>query len=228
MKCLNIAIFCLNPAAAHNNASLQASLQLLRMLGLRGHRFTFYHPDIFGRRMIWEFSENEQVRTVHYPLNGYTGIFECLEEAAENDVLIKTCGVGPFDRLLDQALLEVRRPGGAIAAQLDLDPQTTLDRLRQHPEDPLYRLIPGYDLILTSGGGMGFVRAWLSLGARQCMQLWSLLRPATHELVPPAEGSFSQRMTAPISMGHLEALEFSFFQALSRVQAPEHHEAVAV
>jgi spore maturation protein CgeB len=54
------------------------------------------------------------------------------------------------------------------------------------PTDPLRRLVPGYDLVLTYGGGEPVVRAYEALGARVCVPIYNALDPSTHHPVAPS------------------------------------------
>src|SRR5699024_5791185 len=62
----------------------------------------------------------------------------------------------------------------------DVDAPATLARMNGDPHDPLRKLIPEYDLILTYGGGRPVVDAYSELGARRCVPVNNALDPDTH------------------------------------------------
>lgn len=214
MKSLTISIFSANPNTAGNHPALENTCRLLRGLARIGHRLTFYHPDSLGRRTLWESGNDGKIRTVNYPTHGYVNLFECLEEAATTDVILKITGQSPYDQLLDRAILEIRKPGGIVAI-LDLEPHATLNRLRQDPNDSLIGLIPEYDLILTTGGGAPLVSAFLALAARECHLLWSTLNPVTRQVVPPDGNAAPQGLGQTVTLDHVMALETILGRALA-------------
>jgi hypothetical protein len=213
MRSLSISIFSANPNTAGNSPALENTCRLLRGLARVGHALTFYHPDSLGRRTLWENSDDPRIRTVNYPTHGYVNLFECLEEAAKSDVILKISGQGHYDQLLDRAILEVRKPGGIVAI-VDLEPQATLNRLCQDANDCLIGLIPEYDLILTTGG-LPLVSAFLALGARGCQLLWSSLDPVTRQITPPDANAAAPGSQQNASLDQVTALEYAFGRALA-------------
>lgn len=89
-----------------------------------------------------------------------------------------------FDRLLEAAVLDIKRPE-AMAVFWDVDAPATIDRVRRNPDDPFRPLIPRYDLVFTYGGGPPAVKAYRELGARQCVPVYNALDPSTHYRVAP-------------------------------------------
>ena len=61
-------------------------------------------------------------------------------------------------------------------------------------DDTLRALVPGYDLMLTYGGGERVVQRYEALGARRCVPIYNALDPLTHHPVPAAT-----TLRAPIS-----------------------------
>lgn len=220
MKPLHLAIFGPNLSASSVPETVQSACALLRSLGQHGHRLTFYQPDLFSRRTVWECGDANGLRTVSYPIQGYVGLFECLEEASGADVLIKVSGAGTFDGLLELAVLEVRKPDG-IAVYLDLDAHATLDRVRRERSDALLTLIQNYDLVLT-GGGIPIASAFLALGARECLLLGSTVQPETGRLLPPESRhpGPAKPASGPLLEAQLQALERVFGQCAAQRREP--------
>jgi spore maturation protein CgeB len=121
---------------------------------------------------------------VVYPIDGTDGVLRALDEARRWDLIVKASGIGVFDRLLDERVPAIKRPG-ALAVFWDVDAPATLDRLAADPEDPFRKLIPAYDMILTYGGGPPVVSAYQRLGARGCVPIYNGLDPATHYPAAP-------------------------------------------
>jgi spore maturation protein CgeB len=110
---------------------------------------------------------------------------QTVERAAKAaDLLVKTSGVGIFDALLEEAVLELRAPP-TVVAFWDVDAAATLERMRNDPKDSLRSLIPGYDLVLTYGGGAPVIRGYRELGAKACIPIYNALDPSTHYCVTP-------------------------------------------
>jgi spore maturation protein CgeB len=119
-----------------------------------------------------------------YSAEGEDGVLGALREAKGADILVKTSGVGVFDRLLEEAVLEYRHPRG-LCLYWDVDAPATLDRLQQDPADPFHALVPQYDFVLTYGGGDPVVAAYTAAGARACVPVYNALDPDTHHPVAP-------------------------------------------
>jgi spore maturation protein CgeB len=96
--------------------------------------------------------------------------------------VIKTSGVGVFDELLEQAVIDLA-PGRAVF--WDVDAPATLARVHANPADPFRALIPKYALIFTYGGGPPVVDAYRALGAAACLPIYNAVDPETHHPEPP-------------------------------------------
>ena len=145
---------------------------------------TFYEPDAYGRQGHRDMPDPWWARIVVYPVEGEDGVRRALEDARCADMIVKTSGVGVFDELLEQAVLECKA-AHAVAIFWDVDAPATLDRLLSDPDDPLRGLIPRYDMVLTYGGGEPVVCAYESVGARMCVPIYNALDPVTHYPVAP-------------------------------------------
>lgn len=180
---LDIAFFGSSLVSAYWNGAATYYRGIIKNLAVRGHRVTFYEPDAFERQQHRDMDDPEWANVVVYPADEHS-VAKCLEAAAAADVLVKASGVGVFDGLLEEAILETGR-ADAIRIFWDVDAAATLDRINQDATDPLRSLIPRYDLIFTYGGGPPVVAAYEALEARECVPVYNALDPETHHPVPP-------------------------------------------
>lgn len=176
---LRIAFFGSSLVSAYWNGAATYYRGIIRALAARGHRITFYEPDIFDRQKHRDIEPPPWARVVVYPGHDERVIWRLLEEAFDADLLIKASGVGEFDGLLESAVLQMKSRR-ALAVFWDVDAPATLERVMNDAEDPFRALIPKYDLILTYGGGEPVARAYRQLGARQCEIIYNALDPETH------------------------------------------------
>lgn len=181
-RTLRIAFFGSSLLSAWWNGAATYYRGLIRALSERGHRATFYEPDIFKRQANRDMEPPDWARVVVYP-DDETALREKLAEAADADVIVKASGVGAFDRLLEHEVLGLKRPGNAVV-YWDVDAPATLERVGGDPNDPFRSLIPAYDLVLTYGGGPPVAEAYETLGARRCVPIYNALDAVTHH---PAE-----------------------------------------
>lgn len=156
---------------------------LLRALAARGHEVTFLEPDAFDRQAHRDIPDPDWARVVVWPATD-EGMAGALDRAREADLVVKASGVGVFDRELEAAVLDLRRPGNLVAFW-DVDAPATLDRTEADPADPFRALVPRYDVVFTYGGGDPVVGAYGQLGASLCVPVYNALDPATHHPVPP-------------------------------------------
>jgi spore maturation protein CgeB len=180
---VRVAFFGSSLVSAYWNGAATYYRGILSALFNRGHEIVFYEPDAWERQKYRDMPDPPYARSVVYDARNASEVMRTVRRAAqETDLLIKASGVGVFDGLLEQAVLEVR-PRDTIAAFWDVDAAATLDRLALNPEDPLRGLIPRYDLILTYGGGNPVVNRYRELGAKHCFPIYNALDPATHHPV---------------------------------------------
>ncbi len=158
---------------------------IIRALAERGFRVTFYEPDAYDRQRHRDIDDPDWARVVVYPVtreNGTpyeAGVLAALRQARGADIIVKTSGVGAFDRLLDEAVLAYKA-SHAQAIFWDVDAPATLDRLASNNADPFHALVSRYDLVLTYGGGDPVVRGYTAAGAQACVPIYNALDPATH------------------------------------------------
>ncbi len=158
---------------------------LLRALHARGHRITFYEPDVPGRQSRRDLpAAPEWARVVVYPVEGTEGLERCLEEARGADVVVKASGVGVFDEWLDNRVLELKS-GGTQVVYWDMDAPDSLERMAADPNDRFRALVPRFDRVFTQGGGDPVVLAYRDFGAQECIPVYSALDPDVHHAVMP-------------------------------------------
>ncbi len=179
---MRIAFFGSSLLSAYWNGAATYYRGLVRALHGRGHELTFYEPDAFGRQQHRDLESPEWAEVVVYPPTEEGALTACAA-AGGADVLVKASGVGVCDELLEEALLDAR--DGAATVFWDVDAPATLRRLETNEDDPLRRLIPGYDFVFTYGGGEPVVRRYVALGARRCVPVYNALDPVTHHPTEP-------------------------------------------
>lgn len=146
----------------------------------RGHQITFAEPDAYGRRQKLDCGDFSYVTSLVYA--SASDIPALLKRAAECDLVIKHSGVGVFDELLEQQVLECRSSQTRVAFW-DVDAPATLARVRDDPRDPFRGIIPSYDFVFTYGGGPPVVDGYCRFGARNCHPIYNGLDPGTHHPV---------------------------------------------
>src|ERR1051325_516571 len=181
---MNIVFFGSSLVSAYWNGAATYYRGILRALNERGHRITFYEPDAWDRQKHRDIEDPPYAESVVYDVKDAATVLETVQRGAGGaDLLVKASGVGIFDDLLEEAVIEFRRPGG-IVVFWDVDAAATLERLRKNPADPFRRLIPFYDAIFTYGGGDPAARGYREFGARYCFPIYNALDPTTHHPVP--------------------------------------------
>jgi spore maturation protein CgeB len=183
-KGLNIAFFGSSLVSAYWNGAATYYRGIIRALNERGHSVTFFEPDAYERQAHRDIPDPEWAKVVVYPADKEKGLMRALDMARGADLVVKASGVGVFDELLEQAVLEFQSPE-TLVVFWDVDAPATLDRVQKNPRDPFNTLIPRYDLILTYGGGDPVVNAYQALGAKLCVPIYNALDPSTHFPVAP-------------------------------------------
>jgi spore maturation protein CgeB len=181
---MKIAFFGSSLVSAYWNGAATYYRGLLRALHERGHEITFYEPDAYERQTHRDINDPSYARVVVYPAHTEADAIQTLKQARGSDLLVKASGVGVFDGLLEQAVLE-ERGAGAIVAYWDVDAAATLERMERDPDDAFRPLVPEYDVIFTYGGGDGVVESYRGFGAKHCYPIYNALDPSTHFPVAP-------------------------------------------
>jgi len=180
---MNIAFFGSSLVSAYWNGSATYCRGMLRALHKRGHRIRFYEPALSEPLAHRDIVDPLWASVVRYTPDG-AGVEEALDDAQSADVLIKASGIGLFDDLLEAAV-PYCKASQALAVYWDMAAPSTLERLQNHPDDPLRVQLPWYDLVLIRGGGQAVVEGFERLGARLCFPVYNACDPAVQHPVPP-------------------------------------------
>jgi spore maturation protein CgeB len=181
---LQIAFFGSSLVSAYWNGAATYYRGLLRALASRGHEITFYEPDAFGRQAHRDMEDPPWARVVVYPAETTAQVSKVLGAARCADVIVKASGVGVHDEFLEREVLALRGQGNRVVFW-DVDAPATLERVAANADDPFRRLIPGYDLVFTYGGGRPVIDAYRALGASRCVPIYNAVDPGEHHPVPP-------------------------------------------
>jgi spore maturation protein CgeB len=181
-----VAFFGSSLVSAYWNGAATYYRGIIRALAARGFAVTFYEPDAYDRQQHRDIPDPTWARVEVYAgdPSDQSGVRRALQQASGADIIVKTSGVGVFDELLEEAVLECK---GAHAQTIfwDVDAPATLDRLADNPGDPFHALVSRYDMVLTYGGGAPVVDAYTAAGARVCVPVYNALDPETHFPVTP-------------------------------------------
>lgn len=181
MSGLTISFYGSSLVSAYWNGAATYYRGLIRNLHALGHRVTFFEPDAFERQEHRDIEPPEWAKVVVYPAT-MDGVSRALEQGRNADIIIKASGVGVFDAVLEQAVLEIRRASAQVFFW-DVDAPATLDRLHADANDPFRKLVPQYDLIFTYGGGPPVQSAYQAFGAKACVPIYNALDPESHHPV---------------------------------------------
>jgi spore maturation protein CgeB len=177
---MKIFVFGSSITSSYWNGAATYYRGIYKELRALGHEITFAEPDAYGqKRDAGDFSF---VQSVVFKTEDE--IPELLERACAADLVIKHSGVGVFDELLEERVLECRSARPRVAFW-DVDAPATLARVENNPNDAFRRLIPEYDFIFTYGGGPPVVEHYVKLGAAECHPIYNALDPETHHPAVP-------------------------------------------
>jgi spore maturation protein CgeB len=152
-----------------------------KYLARLGYDITFAEPDAYGRQQHRDAGDFSYVTSIVYQPT--TDLGRMLDMARQADIVIKHSGIGVDDAELERRVLECSRD--AMCFFWDVDAPATLHRMRSDPGDALRQATPGYDAILTYGGGPKARRGFVEFGARAYYSIYNALDPDTHHPVPP-------------------------------------------
>lgn len=181
---MNIAFFGSSLVSAYWNGAATYYRGIIRTLHRRGHQVTFYEPNILERQKHRDLENVRYALSIIYEARNEREVLEAVGKARTADIVIKASGVGAFDALLEEAVLDLQTPNRAVVFW-DVDAPATLERLRKNRSDHFCKLVPEYDLVLTYGGGEPVMRGYREFGARRCVPIYNAFDPETHHPVSP-------------------------------------------
>ena len=163
-----------------------------KYLARLGYDITFAEPDAYGRQGHRDSDDFSYVTSVVYqPRQTDSGrdLDRMLAQAREADIVVKHSGIGCDDAELERRVPaecgQASGPGAAMTFIWDVDAPATLHRMRADPDDALRHATPGYDAILTYGGGPLARDGFLDFGAQAYYTMYNGLDPETHFPVLP-------------------------------------------
>ena len=179
---MRIFVFGSSITSSYWNGAATYYRGIYKQLHALGHQVTFAEPDAYSRQQKRDSGDFSYVESIVYETE--SELHHLIRRACHSDLVIKHSGVGVFDQLLEECVLDCRT-GMTRVAFWDVDAPATLARIENDPTDPFWRLIPEYDCIFTYGGGPPVVEHYLRLGAANCHPIYNALDPETHHPVPP-------------------------------------------
>lgn len=179
---MRIFVFGSSITSSYWNGAATYYRGIYKQLHALGHHITFAEPDAYGRQQKRDFGDFSFVDSIVY--ESESELHHLIRKACHSDLVIKHSGVGIFDQLLEECVLDCRT-GMTRVAFWDVDAPATLARIESDASDPFWRLIPEYDFIFTYGGGPPVIEHYLRLGAANCYPIYNALDPDTHFPVPP-------------------------------------------
>ena len=175
---VKVAMFGSSLVSAYWNGAATYYRGIIRALDRRGFDVTFFETDAYERQQHRDIPDPGWARVVVYPATR-DGMESALERARDADVIVKASGVGVFDEELEAEVPLLKRDANTIVFW-DVDAPATLERMREHRDDPFHAQVRRYDLVLTYGGGPPVIDAYRRCGARQCVPIYNALDPETH------------------------------------------------
>ena len=114
---------------------------VIRGLAALGYRVTFYEPIAYERQEHRDIPDPDWAEVVVYPAGDEGQVRATVERGRGADVVVKTSGVGVFDDVLEDAVLQLGGPAATV--YWDVDAPATLARLEADRGDPFRGLLPG-------------------------------------------------------------------------------------
>jgi spore maturation protein CgeB len=178
---MKIFVFGSSITSSYWNGAATYYRGIYKQLHSLGHEITFAEPDAYGRQQKRDAGDFSYVNSIVY--RHEKEIPSLLRDAARSDLVVKHSGVGVFDELLEEKVLQCRSEDTKVAFW-DVDAPATLARVEASPADPFRKLLPEYDFIFTYGGGPPVVEHYTGLGAQNCHPIYNALDPETHHPAP--------------------------------------------
>lgn len=188
----NIAFFGSSLVSAYWNGAATYYRGLVKAFHELGHEVTFYEPDALNRQKHRDMPNPDWANVVVYEASK-RALYDQLRAAKNADIIVKASGVGIFDDLLEELVIEHRKPG-QLCLFWDVDAPATLSTIRSDSDHHMHRLLPEYDAVFTYGGGDPVVDQYKALGAKNCVPIYNACDRETHfpcEPDPKFEGDLS-------------------------------------
>ncbi len=180
---MDIAFYGSSLVSSYWNGAATYYRGLIKALAKRGHRVTFFEPDVWDRQAHRDIDPPDWAEVVVYP-GTPEGVRSVTRRAGGFDVVVKTSGVGYADDDLIVETMAAARPD-AVRLFWDVDAPATLAEIRAASDHAIRRTLPMLDAVMTYGGGDPVVSAYTGLGARACHPVYNALDPETHHPVTP-------------------------------------------
>jgi spore maturation protein CgeB len=152
-----------------------------KYLARLGYDITFAEPDAYSRQQHRDSDDFSYVTSIIYQPT--SDLDQMLKLASEADIVVKHSGIGVDDVELERRVLECA--ADSMVFFWDVDAPATLGRMNGDTGDPFRLDVPGYDAILTYGGGPMTRDGYVSFGARAYYSMYNGLDPETHHPVAP-------------------------------------------
>ncbi len=203
MKSRKIFAFGSSVVSSYWNGAATYYRGCYKYLARLGYDITFAEPDAYGRQQHRDSDDFSYVKSLVYgprALNGRDGqpdtvlsdgadLDRMLQLAREADIVVKHSGIGCDDSELERRVPAecgfASGPGAPMTFIWDVDAPATIHRMRADVTDALRHATPGYDAILTYGGGPLAYEGFREFGARAYYSMYNGLDPETHYPVPP-------------------------------------------
>ena len=180
---LKIAFYGSSLVSAYWNGAATYYRGIIKALHKLGHEVIFFEPDAYGRQEHRDIPDPDYAKVVVYQTDEES-VHNALRQSKGADIIIKASGVGVFEELLEEQVLQYKTVD-QIVIYWDVDAPATLARLEREPDYILRNLIPEYDLVLTYGGGAPVVQKYKSFGAKECVPVYNGLDLETHHPAAP-------------------------------------------
>ncbi len=178
---MNIFVFASSITSSYWNGAATYYRGIYKYLARAGHQITFAEPDAYGRQQHRDDDDFSYVRSLVYEPG--RGLDSMLLLAAQADVVVKHSGIGVDDEELELRVCACRP--NAVVCFWDVDSPATIARLQANPQDAFARALPGYDAVISYGGGPWVREHYLGFGAARYYSIYNGLDPETHYPVAP-------------------------------------------
>src|SRR5690348_12509181 len=110
---MKIFVFGSSITSSYWNGAATYYRGMYRNLSARGHEIIFAEPDAYGRQQKRDGGDFSYVRSIVYKSS--EALNDLLPLACHSDLVIKHSGVGVFDELLEQRVLDCRTGTTSVA-----------------------------------------------------------------------------------------------------------------